>query len=205
MAENVIDIREQYPLDREKKTKIAVKKQINHSIEKANGTPIVMTTDFLITLNGQSGISYIARSIKPANQLNDKRVIEKLEIERQYWEDEDVDWRIMTELDIPIDLCRNIEQLHQHYNLDDKEKLLAETLYRELLEQEGVLLKALNSFDSKYNLEAGSALALFKHLLANKAITLDIMQKINYRMDIGNLKYMGLSLEEGTLKHENIF
>ncbi|WP_112179363.1 TnsA endonuclease N-terminal domain-containing protein [Paraliobacillus zengyii] len=203
-SENVIDIREQYPLDREKTIKIADKKRINHSFERANKTPIVMTTDFLVTVKGQDGINYIARSIKPANQLNDKRVIEKLEIERQYWEDENVDWRIVTELDIPRDLCRNIEQLHKHYDLEEKDKLLAETLYREIVEQEGILLKALNSFDSKYNLEVGSALALFKHLLANKNIKLDLMQKINYRMDMGNLNITELSVEEGTVKHENI-
>ncbi|MBT2639379.1 TnsA endonuclease N-terminal domain-containing protein [Bacillus sp. ISL-39] len=202
-AENVIDIREQYPLDREKTIKIADNKHLVHSIDKKTGSPIVMTTDFLITLRDEKGIRFIARTIKPAAKLNDKRVIEKLEIERQYWEDEKVDWSIVSELDIPSTLWRNIELIHPHYELEEQGVLLAETLYCILVKEQGRLLNVLNAFDFNYSLEAGSALAMFKHLLAKKIIRLDMQQKINLKMEIGDLSFEGL-VEEGDLPYGNI-
>ncbi len=103
-AENVIDIREQFPLDREITTKIADSKNILHSTDKDTGTSIVMTTDFLITVRGKNGYEFWARSIKPSEDLNDKRVLEKLEIERQYWHEQNVEWGIVSESDIPKSL-----------------------------------------------------------------------------------------------------
>ncbi|WP_232353991.1 TnsA endonuclease N-terminal domain-containing protein [[Bacillus] enclensis] len=203
-AENVIDIREQFPLDRAKTLKIADKKQINHSIDKTNSTPIVMTTDFLITVKDKMGINFIARTIKPKEKLNDKRVIEKLEIERQYWEDEGVDWGIVSESDIPSNLTSNIEIIHHNFDIDEDDILLAETLYKDLVKQHGILLEALNSFDSNYGLETGSALSLFKYLLAKKIISLDMMQKINFRIDIGSLKFMSMDKLEEELIDENL-
>jgi hypothetical protein len=198
-SENVIDIREQYPLNREITTKIADKKQINHPSDKENQTPIVMTTDFLITLRDNTGIKFIARTIKPAEKLNDKRVIEKLEIERQYWEDENVSWGIVSELDMPNNLWRNIQLMHHNFHLEEDEILLAETLYNYLALQKGQLLNALNIFDFNYSLETGSSLALFKHLVAKKIISLDMMEKINLRMNIDNLNFNEWPNREGAL------
>ena len=107
-TEDVIDIREQYPLDREKTVQIAEKKQINHPVDSTTRTPIVCTTDFLVTIRKGKEILHIARTIKPHEKLNDKRVIEKFEIERQYWADSNVDWGIVTELDLPKETCKNI-------------------------------------------------------------------------------------------------
>ena len=48
--DNVVDIREQYPLiDRETAMKIANEKNIRYPIDYKTRTPVVMTTDFLVT------------------------------------------------------------------------------------------------------------------------------------------------------------
>ena len=66
-----------------------------------------MTTDFLITVDG----GYVARTVKPKTELQKLRVREKLEIERRYWLKRNVEWRIITEDEIPNTKIRNIEWL----------------------------------------------------------------------------------------------
>ena len=43
------------------------------------------------------GIEYIARSVKAASELERKTTLEKLEMERRYWEVKSIDWSIITE------------------------------------------------------------------------------------------------------------
>ncbi|OAA92397.1 TnsA endonuclease N-terminal domain-containing protein [Clostridium ljungdahlii] len=59
---------------------------IEHPKNPKNGENIVMTTDFLITKEIQGKTINIVRTIKPKDMLMNKRVIEKFEIERVYWE-----------------------------------------------------------------------------------------------------------------------
>lgn len=83
-SDNVIVIREQFPINRETTTKIAEHMNIKHPLDSSTQTPIVMTTDSFNTLRHDTKISYIARTIKPEKELNNNRVIEKFEIERAY-------------------------------------------------------------------------------------------------------------------------
>lgn len=204
-TDQVIDIREQYPLNREKTIKIAEMKNITHSIDEESGTLIVMTTDFLITVRGQTGLQYVARSIKPWKELKKPRVIEKLEIEREYWKQENVDWGIVTEIDFPNEMWRNIQMIHQHLKASDDDKPLIEALYKELVrKEEGVLLNILNEFDDIYNLEFGTALRFFKHLVARKYIGFDIQKKLDFRTNITNYRFQGYCEDREKDFYENI-
>ncbi|AQT84734.1 Transposon Tn7 transposition protein TnsA [Paenibacillus larvae subsp. larvae] len=79
-SEEVIDIREQFPLlPLEKTMFIAEKLGIRHPIDPKTKHPIVMTTDMLLTVRKGEDVSFIAHSIKPVNKLN-KRILEKLQI-----------------------------------------------------------------------------------------------------------------------------
>ncbi|MEW9677911.1 TnsA endonuclease N-terminal domain-containing protein [Lentibacillus sp. L22] len=118
-SDNVIDIREQFPINREITTKIAEDLNITHPLDPTTQSPIVMTTDFLITLRYESKVNYIARTIKPEKELNSTGVIEKFEIERVYWEGQDVDWAIVTEKNLPKTIIENIKWLRFSYILAD--------------------------------------------------------------------------------------
>jgi len=106
-SDDVIDIREQFPINREITLKIAELMNIKHPHDSSTQTPIVMTTDFFITLRHGSKFDYIARTIKPENELNSSNVIGKFEIERAYWEEQNVDWAIVTEKDLPKTIIEN--------------------------------------------------------------------------------------------------
>ena len=78
----VIDIREQFPLlDRELAMGIAERIKVRYPLNIKSRTPMVLTTDFMITtiINGRK--KYIARTVKPAILLKKLRTIEKFEIE----------------------------------------------------------------------------------------------------------------------------
>ena len=89
----VIDIREQFPLDRELTRAIAGSMGVRHPTDPASKIESVMTTDLVVSFRPPSG-GLVARafSVKPAADLLDARVKEKQEIERRYWERLGVRW-----------------------------------------------------------------------------------------------------------------
>jgi len=96
-SNNVIDIREQYPLlPMEETISIADELGIKHPPNPITGEDIVMTTDFFITISTKNEIKELARTIKPKDDLLDKRILEKFEIERIFWEKRNIEWGIVT-------------------------------------------------------------------------------------------------------------
>lgn len=179
-ADEVIDIREQFPLPRDVTLPIAEEKNIKHPIDSATQTPIVMTTDFLITVRKEKEIIYFARTVKENKELNSSRVIEKFEIEREYWTKQGVDWGIVTEKELPRDAIDNIKWLHSAYFLsDDLDKKLLYSLYEALAKNNMPILHLLKEFDETFKLANGSALSMFKYMLAHKIIKINITKKID--------------------------
>lgn len=185
----VIDIREQYPLIAYDETvNISKNLGIKHPRDSESGVPYVLSTDFLVTIKVNGKESYLARTIKPASILDEPRVIEKFEIERRYWEKRKVDWAIVTERDIPIELARNIEWVHASYNLEDsyelsKEqiKIIAALIKEKAMNSDLTFIEIADHIDSEMNLDKGTGLSIIKHLLAKKEILIDMHKKINLR------------------------
>ncbi|MFP5010458.1 TnsA endonuclease N-terminal domain-containing protein [Bacillus paranthracis] len=184
--EDIIDIREQFPLNREVTYNIAKEKGIRHPICTKNETLIVLTTDFFLTVREGNGIKYLARTIKPSSELENERIIEKFEIEREYWERKGIDWGIVTEKDIPIIITQNISWIHKSYYLDEIEDETFVKVYSSYLMRfqniDKNLMEICNEFEEQYNLEQGSSIKYFKHLLARKLFFVDMSsQKLNVR------------------------
>src|SRR5690606_22962797 len=152
-------------------------------------TPIVMTTDFFLTVKESGKVSYLARTIKQRNDLNDRRVIEKFEIERMYWEKQGVDWGIVTEQELPSTIIDNLKFIRHSYNSNEE--------YLHILLDEwdnfvGELLPNLKRLDSKYNLELGTSLALFKYALVRKILKVDMARKITLYEDVSDILYFAI-------------
>ncbi|MEP4888384.1 MAG: TnsA endonuclease N-terminal domain-containing protein [Aliiglaciecola sp.] len=85
-SESVIDIREQFPLlPINLSIKIAEALGIDHPVHPETKTPIIITTDFLLTRVIDDNIIFEAVSVKPEDESDEVRVLEKLEIERVWW------------------------------------------------------------------------------------------------------------------------
>lgn len=169
---DIIDIREQFPLDRMITLKISEELDYKHPADPKTGTDIVMTTDFLLTIREGSRLSYIARTIKPSKELNNINVIKKFDIERTYWENQGIDWGIVTEKDMPSPIVENLQLLRNSYFID--EALNINVFLDEWNYFNGELLKNLKSFDSNYNYEPGTGISIYKHLLARKILLVDM-------------------------------
>ena len=108
-SDSVLDIREQFPLlNVELAVEIAQNAGIKYPYDNISGFPYIMTCDFMITT--PQGLK--ARTIKCSSELSNKRVLEKLEIERRYWDKLNIDWRMITESEIPVSKAKYIESIH---------------------------------------------------------------------------------------------
>lgn len=185
-APQIIDIREQFPLLPVTETQaIAVECGINHPFEHRSleKQPFVLTSDFRITLvEGERTVEQI-RTVKYAESLSNKRVMEKFEIERRYWERRGIAWGIVTERELPKQLVRNIELLRGKRCLSDRLNLRAEQLY--LLAQSLTevvmtgqlsLKEAGTSCESQFGLDKGVGLTVAYYLLANRYWEVDYVQ-----------------------------
>ncbi|WP_347564349.1 TnsA endonuclease N-terminal domain-containing protein [Bacillus sp. MM2020_4] len=184
-ADNVIDIREQFPLDREVTLQIADDLGIKHPHDNKTSTTIVMTTDFFLTVREGPSIVYKARTLKLEKDLNDNRVIEKFEIEKCYWEQQGIEWAIVTEKELPQILLSNLKFLRDAYFVDEGEKV--DLLMNEWTNFTGTVLENLQAFDMKYNFEAGTAISIYKHALAKKLLKVDMKKRIDLREDVANV------------------
>lgn len=184
-AENILDIREQFPLERELTSKIADDLGIAHPIDKKTNTPIVMTTDCFLTMREGASIVYKARTMKYEKDLNDKRVIEKFEIEKCYWEQQGIDWAIVTEKELPATFISNLKFLRDAYFVDDDENLIL--LMEEWPGFTGSVFANLKAFDTKYNFKLGTGISLYKHALAKKLLKVNMHEKISLNEDVSNV------------------
>ncbi|MGC5325177.1 TnsA endonuclease C-terminal domain-containing protein [Brevibacillus sp. SYSU BS000544] len=194
-TDDVVDIREQFPLDREATVSIADKRQIKHPIDQQTQTPIVFTTDFLLTTKINGKLEYLAIAIKPYSELDKIRTIEKLEIEKTYWTDNEIDFQIVTDKDIPSQIVSNIEWIYSSYWLDGYEDIanselneLLTYLQIRLQKETGSLQSLVEELDREYAVESGTFLSLVKHLIARKVIVVDIHSKLTTRMPVSDIK-----------------
>lgn len=186
----VVDIREQLPLfPLEETIVIADELGLKHPTDPKTNEPVVMTTDFLLTVDKGNGLVELARTIKMKDELLKQRVIEKFEIERVYWERRQIDWGIVTELEIPKEMARNISYIHDYYDIQQYDAFqnmnqqhiedLAMALLQSVLSESKSIREVTNVFDKETHMPLGSGMTLFYHLLAQKIIQVDMLEPLN--------------------------
>jgi hypothetical protein len=182
----VIDIREQFPLLPVDETMaIAQAIGIRHPTDTRTGKPLVLTTDFLVTVKGDPRNTEEARTIKPANELGSSRTLEKFEIEHQYWRARNVDWAIVTDADIPEPRVQNLRWLHPCRATPQSEALpegsfeKIDRMLRELLDRAVGLATAGQMCDDKMGLEPGACLTLARHFMASRRWMVNLDEKID--------------------------
>lgn len=183
-SDQVTDIREQYPLlDLELAMGIASQMKMEYPKDRDNGTPCVLTTDFMLTVQQEDQVFAVARTIKQTKDLQSKRKLEKLELERRYYQALNVDWGIITEQSISKNFFMNMEWIHEEYYLEpigkvDLAKLteIANFLKQKLSQEDTTVTNITTRLDEELSLKPGTSLSLFMHLVARKEIILDLFQ-----------------------------
>lgn len=182
---SVIDIREQYPLEIQETIKIAERLGIRHPVDPKTKHPIVMTTDFVLTIKRPIGSVEHARTVKYTKDLNSRRVLEKLEIERLYWLARGIDWGIVTEQEINRIVAANVEWLHPFRRVESCSHLskqiiknIESVLYRRVTTQEHSLKRITSETDLQLGLNPGSSLMVVRYLLASCRWKADMTQPL---------------------------
>ena len=185
-SDKVRDIREQFPLfHREDAQYIADLKGIKYPVYPQTKVPIMMTSDFAIQANDGLGNAFeVIRTVKPSKELHNKRVLEKLEIERVYWKKRKIDWGIVTEKDIcpnkifNLNFFRGAHFINRELPIND----LILYLYDHLSKCDSQNIQSLLvNLDKKTNQSLGTFLTVFKFSLSHKLIEIDMSKKINLR------------------------
>lgn len=187
--DNVIDIRESFPLiNIMEYLEESQDLKLNLFKDKETDEPYILTTSFLITVNEKGKSKYIARSIKNSYELEKNLTLEKFEIERRYWEKQQIDWGIVTEKEIPLEKSKNIEWIHSSlfgYEERGFSKNEVNDLSTDLVKyivnntNNKSIRVLLSQYDNDYKLECGSSLFLFKYSIASKLIIVDMSKEID--------------------------
>jgi hypothetical protein len=201
----LLDIQEQFPLlPLETTISIANRYGIRHPLDFKSKRPVVMTTDFRISVPYPIGKTTLARAVKPAAKLLERRVIEKLEIERRYWESLEIDWGIVTEHEIDPIHVRNLIWVYKFKTSSSLAPLSIELIYRiskliteNILQRDGSLSSLAIECDDLLGLKSGTSLCVARHLIASKQWRVDMTKIINPQE---KLNLLGNSLNVDQLK-----
>lgn len=184
--EKVIEIREQYPLLPILLTKhISFEKGIKHN--SFRGKDVVMTCDFLITVNKNGYKEDIARTVKYSKDLEDPRVLQKFDIERTYfihkYNKVDFDWGIVTEKNINVIKAKNIDSFFQDQFWAQKNGISKELIHQMTYNFKNMMdpnnFKAsVVEYASQFNLEEANAISFIRYLISTKQLKVDLSSKM---------------------------
>ena len=156
---------------------LAAQAGIRYPTDKASGYPYVLTCDFMVT----TSYGLKARTVKMTSELDNERTLEKLEIERRYWVRQGIDWKIVTEREIPYQKARNIEWLYTSHGFDTLNEFsqARDKLRRLLLRGEYSIIEAAETIEREYELSTGTGLQLFKQLVLNRVLVVNLNEPLN--------------------------
>ncbi len=106
---DVVDIREQYPLNREMTLTIAQQLGLRHPYYPGTQVATVMTVDFFVTRMVAGTKSFMALNAKRDEEASDENSMLKLEIQREFFESNDVPHHTIFHSQIPRQKTDNID------------------------------------------------------------------------------------------------
>jgi hypothetical protein len=209
-SEEVLDIREQFPLDREITQELARELRIKHPHYPGTQVPSVMTVDFLVTKNGRDGTYHVGLNAKRDEEAEDPRSLEKLEIQRSYFEAMGYEHHLVYHSQIPKQKIANIDWIRRALvkvgELESSPGFfdsLTQRMSKELSSNRDsslLLTEYCSGFDGRHGVEIGTGLRIARMLMENRTIhvdlsslnlTLEPMSSFMPTVRFGNLRAVG--------------
>jgi hypothetical protein len=186
--DSVTDVREQFNLDPDETESIAEELGFKHAISSDFH---VMTTDFLVTQTYQDGYREFALSCKPKNKLT-SRTLEKISIEKAYWDRRGTAFFIITEENYCDVLSTNVEIIYHDWFEDrlsplvlDNKGEISHVLLAEIEKNPLDPFRDIASrTDKRLGLNPGMALSLAKHMIARKELQVDMNVELQFSRPI---------------------
>jgi hypothetical protein len=155
---------------------------LRHPKSSKLNKPIVIATDFVLTIRTPSGTVLRARSLAKETCLKSPRLPARLEIERRYWSAREIDWAVVTDAQIPRKLVRNAALLREYCDISDRVSFtddiegehIAWWLTRAVMTGGQSLRQIAADCDRQFDLAKGTSLAVAYHLLATRRWKIDM-------------------------------
>jgi hypothetical protein len=195
-CQDVVDIREQYPLDREVTQEQARLLGIRHPCYPGTNVPTVMTVDFLVT-RVAAGKEYAeAFNAKRTEAAEDEPALAKLEIQRATLEALDVPHHLVFHSDIPDQMVRNIDWIRSGLVHDDEVgpfegfwDTMQSKMVSFLSRADGkrTLDWCCSEFDTEAGVERGTGVRIAKILMHARQLVVDLALPDLLKTPVANL------------------
>jgi TnsA endonuclease N terminal/TnsA endonuclease C terminal len=179
----VIDIREQWPIEKKLTQELALTLGIRHQCYPGTHVPIVMTVDVLATFEVDGKQFYRAFDVKRAADLERPEVVAHLEIVRAALQAEGIPHHLVIVETMPSAVIETLKWLrsaqldadavepypgfYEHRKFQMKQDLRSHTF-------DGPLNDYCTDFDRRYSCEAGLALRVIRMLISERSLQMDL-------------------------------
>ena len=171
---------------------MAIAAGIDHP--STNGVMHTMSSDFMVNTSNTFQPKFVLQA-KYAQAIQDSRTIEKLELERRYWQQKEVPWLVITDQDIPKVVFQNISWLYpaQRDELNEDVVLDRHKFYSYQFKQspDKTIIEIAKKLDVEYKMSVGESLLEIRQLLARRCFVFNILTPI--------IKLKGSDLETGDM------
>lgn len=182
---SVVEIREQYALlPREETLQIARDLGVSHPVYNGSGALRVQTSDLVLTLANDCVQSFHVLCCKAASDIEPTnpeavRTLEKILIEKIFWERRNIPWTLATDAMIPKTKYRNLEFFRSTMvarELDHLSTKMPEFLriFREQWTSEHTLNDLLNITSSKLAINVDHSFCLLGRAIWTKLLNIDL-------------------------------
>lgn len=198
---DVIDIREQYPLDRDLTQSVATKLGIRHPTYPGTNVPTVMTADFLVSRVRDGKEVLGAFNAKSISEANDARSMEKLEIQRVALEHMGIPHFLIFDRDLNTQVIRNInwirDSLPKPGELEPFEgywasmtSRLAPAIARARYDNR-TLAEFCAHFDTNFGVRRGTGIRAARILMAERVLVVDLEAANIMQQPVSNMVVVG--------------
>ena len=182
----IVKIKELYPIDLEESRALANTLGIKHPVDPKTGKMKPLVINILVTRRSKQGKEKtVAVQYVQSNALANRSVINQLELVRRWCVKQEYAFMIVTKEDLESIFVDNVCNLHNYLSINswylanatvnERIDLMSEFLVKSM-DFEGSTRAFCTSFGKEYDMELGEVINLFKHLVANKVIKVDLKQ-----------------------------
>ena len=197
-SRDVVDIREQYPLDRAATQAVAMQLGIQHPHYPGTHIPTVMTCDFMVTRMRDGAEVHEFFDAKTTVDAEDTRSMLKLEITRSLCKQLGVKHHVVFDTLIPAAKVKNIDCIRGAFPKEGETEprpgywsgltaRMATDLSSANYSKKGSLAEYCSDFDARHGIEQGSGIRTALMLMAERMIKVDLAAESVLETPMANL------------------
>ncbi len=179
-SHDVKDIQEQYPMNRLGTMKAAIDLGFKHPIT-LDGTPFVMTIDFLVTRQFEKSLRLEPYTFKYAPDTLTPRAHELLKIASEFWRQHGYVLNLIDETFFDEALVINYDAVRSYYDIsnlsfyrDTDVAGIGRAVRRAVMDGHGTLVQACRSIGEQFQVTPQVVFSIACHLIARQAIVVDL-------------------------------